>query len=186
MPFKLNRTQGTMNINIPVLTSDRLILREHTKADLEACIHMWKSPKVVKYTIGTPSSPQKTWVRMLTYLGHWRVMGYGYWAVTDRQTGNYIGELGFADFHREITPSINGIPELGWALAEEHHGKGYATEALKLALTWGKENLKTEKTVCIISPENTGSLKLADKLGFKAYATATKGSSPEILLERFF
>ena len=74
---------------------------------------------------------------MLSYLGHWSLMSFGYWALEEKETGRFIGELGFADFKRDIEPSLKGIPELGWALASPAHGKGYATEALRVVGAWG-------------------------------------------------
>jgi RimJ/RimL family protein N-acetyltransferase len=61
-------------------------------------------------------------------------LSYGYWAVEEKTSGRYVGELGFADFKRDIVPSIEGMPELGWALVPQFHGKGYATEALRAAV----------------------------------------------------
>ena len=114
------------------------------------------------------------------------MLGYGYWAVAEKSSDRYIGELGFADFKRDIQPSIKGIPELGWALASHSHGKGYATEALRAAIEWGADNLPGDRTVCIISPSNEASLKVAEKLDFKEASRITKNSEPEILFELRF
>src|SRR5690349_16068550 len=110
---------------IPIIETERLRLREHRLSDLENSLSMWTDPEIVRYTSGAPSTEQRTWLRMLEYLGHWAMLGYGYWAVAERSSDRYIGELGFADFKRDIDPSIKGIPELGWALASHSHGKGF-------------------------------------------------------------
>ncbi len=172
---------------MPTLETPRLRLRTHTASDLPACQAMWSDPAVTRFTIGAPSPESQTWRRILAYLGHWQVMGYGYWAVEEKTSGRYIGELGFADFKRDIQPSIRGTPELGWALASSAHGKGYATEALKAALAWGEEHLPAERTVAIIMPINTASLRVAQKLGFREYARSTTpgpSGAPDLLFER--
>jgi len=129
---------------------------------------MWSDPAVVRYTIGEPSPPQRTWLRILAYRGHWALLGYGYWAVEEKNSGCFVGELGFADFKREIVPSIEGVPELGWALIPQFHGKGYATEALGAAVAWGDHHLAQRRTVCIIHRDNQRSFRVAEKLGYKA------------------
>lgn len=170
--------------NIPVIETERLRLREHRIGDLSDCVSMWADPAITRYTIGNPSTEQRTWIRMLGYLGHWSMLGYGYWAVADKASDRFIGELGFADFKRDIQPSISGIPELGWALASHAHGKGYATEALKAAIEWGERNLPGDRIVCIISPSNVASLRVAEKLSFKEVCRTTKNAESELLFER--
>lgn len=150
----------------PELETERLILRPHTVHDFEPCFKMWSDPIVTRYIGGKPSSKQETWFRVMRYLGHWSLLGFGYWAVHEKQSGQFIGELGFADFKREISPSLQGVPELGWALLPGFHGKGYATEALKKVIQWTDEKYQWEKTVCIISPENKVSIRVAEKCGF--------------------
>jgi RimJ/RimL family protein N-acetyltransferase len=171
-------------MKIPIIETDRLRLRAHRVEDLADCVAMWSDPAIVRYTIANPSTEQRTWLRLLSYLGHWSVLGYGYWAVADKSSDRYIGELGFADFKRELTPSIKGIPELGWALASHAHGKGFATEALLAAVAWGDCHLPGTRTVCIISPSNVASLRVAEKLNFKETHRTTKNGEAEILFQR--
>lgn len=173
-----------MNRAIPILETKRLQLRSHKLKDFESCVAMWVDPNVTQYTIGCPSSEQRTWIRMMSYLGHWNLMGFGYWAVEEKASGKYIGELGFADFKRDMQPSIKNIPELGWTLATHAHGKGYATEALNAVLAWGDKQLSAKHTVCIINPNNTASLRLANKLGYQEWIRTIKGSEPEVLFKR--
>lgn len=173
-----------MNKQSASIETERLLLRPHEREDFNDCAAMWSDPAITRHTIGSPSPLQRTWQRLLAYRGHWELLGFGYWAVIDKSSGRYIGELGFADFKRNIQPSIDGIPELGWALASHAHGKGFATEALKAAVTWGDRIFGDQHTVCIISPENSASLKVAAKLGYQEYARTTKEGVPEILFVR--
>lgn len=172
------------NDKAPVLETERLVLRPHLLTDLKACVEMWADPDIARYTIGTPSTAQRTWMRLLGYRGHWVVLGFGYWAVEERASGQYIGELGFADFKREIQPSIEGVPELGWALASHAHNKGYATEALRAVVAWGDQHFEPGRTVCLISPDNPASLRVARKLGYREILRTEKDGRTEIMLDR--
>lgn len=81
-------------ISAPILETPRLVLRAHELDDLDACVAMWAEPEVVRYTVGTPSSPQRTWLRMLGYRGHWSMLGFGYWAVIERASGTFVASWG--------------------------------------------------------------------------------------------
>ena len=97
---------------------------------------------------------------------------------------NNIGLIGFGDFKRDIEPSIKGLPEIGWVLASPAHGKGYATEAVKAALAWSDKNLADKETVCIISPDNVGSIRLAEKCGYTESAKATYHGETTLIFRR--
>lgn len=149
----------------PVLETERLILSGHAAGDFEALAGMWTEPAVVEYILGEPSIPRDSWMRMLWYRGLWPILGFGYWAIREKASGRYVGDLGFADFHRIIEPPIRGIPEAGWALSTWAHGRGFASEALSAALAW-LDGQGHERSVCLISPGNTASIKVAHKAGF--------------------
>ncbi len=102
---------------------------------------MWADPIVTKYISGRPSTVQQTWSRLLTYVGHWNLMGFGYWAIEEKSSGDFVGEAGLADFKRDIAASMKGSPELGFALVPRVHGKGYATEAVRGVLSWADVNI---------------------------------------------
>ncbi len=152
----------------PILETARLRLRPHRIDDLPAMVDLWQEPAVVAHTIGKPASEQETWSRLLRYAGMWPILGYGYWAIEEKSSGRFIGELGAADFKREMKPSISGRPEFGWALATSAHGRGYATEALACAVAWARLDLRAvaPTAVCIINPENLASIRVAEKCGF--------------------
>ncbi len=144
---------------------------------------MWADPEVTRF-IGSPSSLQQSWSRMRGYAGLWLHLGYGYWAIEEAVTQTFIGEVGFADFKRDIAPSMRDVPELGWALTSDAHGKGYATEAACAALVWGDANLPSARTVCMIDAENRASLRVAEKCGFAQFDSAVVGENVVMFFER--
>lgn len=171
-------------IAIPRLETSRLILREHALQDFDALYDMWREPAVYRYILGRPSTREEAWNRLLRYSGHWALLGYGYWVVEERATGDYMGEMGFADFHRDIVPPLDNRPELGWALRSAVHGKGYATEALKAIAAWGDAHFAGTETAAIIAPENTASIRLAEKLGFVKTLETTYKGEPTLIFYR--
>ena len=167
----------------PVIETERLILRGHRLADFESVAAMWGDPDVTRFIGGKPSSREESWARLLRYPGMWWLVGYGFWAFEEKATGAFVGEGGFGAFKREIDPPFDA-PEQGWALAPAAHGKGYAREAMTAALTWGEQHFGRRDFVCMISPENTPSLKLAEKLGYRAYARVAYKGADSLLLRR--
>lgn len=166
----------------PVLTTDRLILRPHTADDFAACCALWADPEVTRFIGGRASTPEEVWARLLRYAGLWSLRGYGYLLVTDRATGALVGEVGLADFQRDITPAFGATPEAGWVLLPQYHGKGLAREALAALLAWGDGHFA--RTVCMIDPANAPSLALAGRLGYAEYARTSYKDHATILLER--
>jgi RimJ/RimL family protein N-acetyltransferase len=171
-------------VEVPILETERLRLRGHRLADFADCAAMWSDPIVTRHIGGKPFSREEVWARMLRYVGHWAWLGFGYWAVEEKATGELVGELGFADYKRDIQPSIEGTPELGWALASRVHGKGYATEAVRAAIVWGDEHFERVRTVCLIHPENVASIRVAEKCGYQEFERTTYKDHAVVLFER--
>ncbi|MGC4049534.1 MAG: GNAT family N-acetyltransferase [Paludibaculum sp.] len=169
---------------IPVLETERLRMRGHRGEDFPASAAMWGDAEVMRHLGGRPFTVEDAWTRFLRYAGHWQFVGFGYWAVEELATGRFLGEVGFADYKREIVPSIDGIPELGWALAPWAQGRGFATEAALAALRWCDGALQAKRTVCLINPENAPSLRVAGKCGFREYGRSVYKGLDTILLER--
>lgn len=174
----------TMLQSAILLESDRLVLRPHTVDDFDDCHAMWSDPEVIRYIGGKPFTREEVWSRLLRYAGHWALLGFGYWVVREKGSGRFLGEVGFADFRREIEPPLHGMPEVGWALAPAAHGCGYATEAVGAALRWADQQWPSGRTACIIAPENRASLRVANKVGYvEVFRTSYKGT-PTILFQR--
>jgi RimJ/RimL family protein N-acetyltransferase len=178
--FRLAQTAGPA----PVLETGRLRLRGYAPDDFADSLRLWNDPLVYRYITGKPAGEDEIWPKFLRHVGHWALMGYGYWRVEERSTGDFVGEVGFADFKRAITPPLKGIPEIGWVIASAMHGKGYGTEAVAAALTWGDEHFGNQHSACIVDPENAASLRLAAKAGYREVTRTTYLGDPTIIFTR--
>lgn len=165
------------------LETERLVLDLHGIEHFEPLCQLWGDAAVVRH-IGQPSTPQETWMRLLRYRGLWPLLGYGYWALTEKASGRFVGDLGFADFHRAVEPPIRGIPEAGWVLAGWAQGRGFASEALATALAWLDGQGAHPGSVCLIAPENAPSLRLARRFGFREERVVGFSGQDTLLLRR--
>jgi RimJ/RimL family protein N-acetyltransferase len=168
----------------PTIVTERLVLQGHTDADREASAVLWGDERVTRFIGIRPSSREAAWGRVLTYAGLWATLGFGYWALHERATGQFVGEVGLADFRRGLEPPFQGAPEIGWALVPAAWGRGLAREAAAAALAWREAHLPGERTVCLISAEHAASIRLARHLGFRAYARTTYRDVAVDLFER--
>jgi RimJ/RimL family protein N-acetyltransferase len=171
-------------VDVPILETDRLRLRAHRSGDFNGCAAVWADPAVVRYISGKPSTRTQSWLRMLAYAGHWEHVHFGYWAVELKENGEYIGDVGFADFKRDIIQPMKDVPEIGWVLASRVHGMGYATEAVRAAIAWGDKMIDAPRTVCMIDPENLASLRVAEKNGYEIFERGLFNTAPTVFLQR--
>ncbi len=174
----------TLTAAVPVLQTERLLLRECRRDDFPPFRDMRADADVMRYIGGKPLSEEDAWTKFLRAAGHWSMMGFGYWTVEERASGQPIGEVGFGDFKRDLTPSIKGEPEIGWLLAPAAQGKGYATEAARAAIAWGDEHFSGARMSCIIEPEHTASIRVAEKLGFSKTCMTTYHDARILLMHR--
>lgn len=156
--------------SIPTITTARLVLRPHRVSDYEPFCVLWADADVVRYIGGTPSSAEATWQRLLNRAGMWHHMGFGFLAIEERETGRFVGEAGFHEVRRDMTPSLVGTMESGWVLLPEFHGKGYAHEAMAAMIDWADIHHPGPPMTAIIAPDNTPSLMLAHRLSFREFA----------------
>jgi RimJ/RimL family protein N-acetyltransferase len=168
----------------PTLETARLVLRAFRADDHEALAAMWADPEVVRYIGGNPLSREDTWRRSLAACGQWPYTGFGYWIAELRESGEVVGQLGFADFKRDMQPSIEGEPELGYVFSPSVHGRGIAYEACSAALEWADSNLDAASYPAIISPENKASIRLAERLGFERVPDGVYRGEPIALFRR--
>ena len=168
----------------PILETERLLLRGYRAGDFASSAALWSDPAVNLYTTVNPLSAEEAWSKMVRNAGLWSVLGYGYWAVEEKSSGEFVGDVGFADFKRDIQPSIADVPELGYVLRSQFHGKGYATEAIRAALAWLEQHVSAKRTVAVIHEGNVASIRTAGKFGYREFARTQYKSHNVILFER--
>jgi RimJ/RimL family protein N-acetyltransferase len=174
----------TYSTEAPLLETPRVRLRGFRASDLDPQAEAMSHPDVVRFLGGSPMSREETWRKILASPGLWALLGYGYWVAERRDDGAYLGQIGFADFKRDMKPNIEGLPEMGWIMAREVHGHGLATEAVLAALEWADQALGRREIVAIISHDNAPSIRVAEKAGFHIREEAIYKGEPILLFRR--
>jgi RimJ/RimL family protein N-acetyltransferase len=169
----------------PTIETPRLILRPHRLEDYEACHRLHRDPEAVRLIYQQPLTREESWHRLLRYVGHWTLLGYGLLIVEERVTGHVVGEVGLADFHRGLGDDFDPWPEFAWMISSHVHGRGYATEAAQAMLDWADAAFAPAQTVCMIDPDNQASLRVAAKLGFHQFGHTDYKGKPVVKLHRF-
>lgn len=168
----------------PTLETARLIMRPHRAADFAASLALWGQESVNEFIGKKLPTEDEVWARVLKYAGNWALLGIGYWAVEERASGRYVGEIGFAKGVTSTVPEVQGQTEMGWVIDPAHHGKGYASEGIEAALAWSNSRADCRTVVCLIHEKNAPSLRVAAKAGFRERQRATFRGQPGILFER--
>ena len=118
--------------------------------------------RVYRYLSGSAYSREETAAQLARFRDHWERHGFGIFAIEERESGRLVGRSGPA-YHR-LWPDD---PELGWTLDPAVWGRGYATEAGAACLPPLFEERGFQRLVSIVHPENTRSLAVQDRLGFR-------------------
>jgi RimJ/RimL family protein N-acetyltransferase len=149
---------------IPVLTTERLVLRPFTPDDLPALAVLHAEESFWGYPLRRGMDEAETEEFLCRVIGRYDSDGVGLEAVVDRASGTMIGWAGLAvpHFLPEILPAV----EVGWRLGGAHRGRGLATEAGSVAVDWGFTEGGLERIVSIYEPENTPSGRVMERLGF--------------------
>ena len=148
------------SIDIPTLETARLRLRAFRKSDIADYAALNGDPEVARYLVGgVPWDWDRSWRHLAFLLGHWPLCGFGMWAVEQRETGTFVGMIGFA--HPAGWPGF----ELAWKLMRRWWGNGYATEGAAAALTYAFTVLKKDRVISLIHPENLASIRVAERIG---------------------
>jgi RimJ/RimL family protein N-acetyltransferase len=167
----------------PTLETERLRLRAHRPEDFEPIYAMVSDNALMQHISGAQPR-EEAWRRMLTAPGCWALLGYGYWVVERREDGLLLGQIGLADYKREMQPNIEGLPELGYVFAAHAHGQGYATEAAQAVLRWADAALAAPEIVAIIDEGNLPSIRVAERAGFNEREPALYKGEPILLFRR--
>ena len=149
-----------------MIETERLLLRRPTAADVEDPPPFLTDPRVMEFLGGFEEHPREV---VQLWLDGWEVYPAGKFIV-ETEAGERIGRVGvnFYDPDRwNLSRSQDALPELTWALAYEHWGNGYATEAAVAVRDWlGREDL-----ISLIAPHNLRSQRVAERLGARPALT---------------
>lgn len=147
-----------------ILHTKRLILRPWKDSDLPLFAALNADPRVMEYFPAILSRQESNALASKICEAFGR-QGWGFWAVEVPHVAEFIGFIGLAkpSFEAHFMPAV----EVGWRLAFEHWGKGYATEGAKAALAYGFDALKLNEIVSFTPTQNTRSRSVMEKLGMQ-------------------
>jgi RimJ/RimL family protein N-acetyltransferase len=172
-----------------MIETKRLLLRPHRLSDFPHYAALWAgapegADKPVRQSPLGDLGEEEAWARLLRFIGHWQVFGYGPFLVLDRDGDSIVAEAGLAWFHRGIARDFDDAPEAMWKVDDRHQGRGIATEAMQSSLRWFDAQRAEVRTVCMIHDTNAPSIHVAERLGFRPFGCAAHRGSAVLLFER--
>ena len=146
------------NVLSAVVETERLLLRLPRAEDFDDYAALQADVEASRH-IGGQLSRSEAWRKFLQMPGAWVIQGYAMFAVTDKATGEWLGQAG--PWQPEGWPGT----EVGWAFKRAAWGKGYAREAAVACIDWVFATLGWTEVIHSIVAENTASRTLAQRLG---------------------
>jgi len=142
------------------LTSARLGFRKWTASDLPLALELWCDPAVTRL-IGGPFSPGAVQSRLTQEIEQEKQFGMQYWPVFLLEDGRHAGCAGLRPYRQE-----QKMVELGIHLRPAFWSQGYAEEAARCLMAYAFDHLNMAALFAGHHPENAGSRRLLEKLGF--------------------
>lgn len=162
--------------NAPTLTTDRLILRGPEPGDFEPIAAFLADPERPRGFGGTKNRTE-AWRWWASSIGHWHLRGYGYWTICD-PGGAVLGIVGL--WEPDGWPEV----EMGWVALADAEGKGIMAEAATRARAFAYDTLGLPALSSNIKPDNTRSIRLAERLGCTVERRYVNVSHGDMLLYR--
>ncbi len=148
------------------IETDRLVLRPPRLEDFDAWAAFQNDEIATRY-IGGPQARGLAWRTFMCMCGAWHMTGVAMFSVIEKATGKWVGRLG--PWHPDGWPG----DEVGWSIAREHWGKGYASEGAAAAMDYAFDVLGWQRVIHVIDPQNQASIGVAKKLGSKLLGRVT-------------
>jgi RimJ/RimL family protein N-acetyltransferase len=151
-----------LKVDGPIIETPRLMLRPWRSDDIAANAAMLSDPDTARFI--TPDGKPVTteiggWRNAAMISGHWALHGFGMFAVEEKSSGLYVGRVG--PWQPAEWPGF----EVGWAIARERRGRGYAVEAAKASINWAFATFDIGEVIHCIRSDNTPSQGVAQRLG---------------------
>jgi RimJ/RimL family protein N-acetyltransferase len=150
-------------VSAPVLTTERLILRQIGADDLDAHMALLNTPAVMEHLGGVQPRDviaAKHEASRASFAAH----GFGFMLMVERGTGAIVGHCGLRHVAHPLAPNPQDH-EIGWVVRENRWRRGYALEAMRAVIDWGFSAHGAPRIVAITTQINTGSWRLMEKLG---------------------
>jgi RimJ/RimL family protein N-acetyltransferase len=147
-----------MQIEIPTLQTERLLLLPPDRSHFETWVTLYSTPHIMEH-IGEPRDLAQVLEMLAGRIGHWHLRGFGSWTLQERDSGELCGVAGLKQ--------AQGIPdvEIGWMLLPQYRGRGLAREAARAIIDFAFEQVGAARIVARIVPRNLGSISVAQKVG---------------------
>ncbi len=144
------------------IETERLLLRPFARDDLDEFASINADAGVMRYIgDGKPQTRAQTEMRLNVILEHWAQHGFGLWALVNKASNALIGFCGLQ--YLDNTAEI----EVGYRLARQFWGLGYASEAAAATLRYAFEVLGLDRIVAVVQPENVASQSVIEKIGLR-------------------
>jgi len=144
---------------MPEIETARLLLRMFKADDLEDLSRIYGDADVMKYLSGHALTKEETASWLNYFLAGWEQYGFGWWALTLKDSGDLIGHCGLQFIH--ITTNI----EVTYGLEKAYWRRGLASEAARACLRYGFEELNLERIYALAEPGNVGSQRVMECAG---------------------
>jgi RimJ/RimL family protein N-acetyltransferase len=149
-----------------VIETERLVLRKPRAGDAPGLLEAFADPEAMRY-IGDGSTTDLAGAEgaVERWLERWDAWGIGMFVVERTADARVLGRAGFLRWDPETWEIGGSETELGWGLAREHWGCGYATEAALALRDWAFDVRGLTRLISLIQPGNVRSARVAEKLG---------------------
>ena len=139
------------------IETDRLVIRPFVATDIERMTEIFTDPVVMKY-ISLRGYTIPDLFEM--YARRYEERGYTFWALCDQEE-RLLGDVGFGTYEE------TGEPEVGWTLARDSWGNGFATEAGRACIEALFEHTPHDRIVALVDIRNERSLRTAERIGLR-------------------
>lgn len=152
------------------LETERLYIRELTLEDLDALMAIFGDPEVMEYSLkGAMSRKEAEEYLQERILANYAAYGHGFWGVVEKHSRELVGIAGLLN---QILDEAEEI-ELGYRLARDYWGRGFASEATQAIRDYAFDVLGLEHFISIIEPANIRSVRVAERMGMTVRTTST-------------
>jgi RimJ/RimL family protein N-acetyltransferase len=143
------------------LATARLQLQPFDDSHYDGLRALNSHPEVMRYITGKPETPEETTALIARVKAAWATLGYSWWAIIERASGRLIGSGCIQNIQRDPANPL----EIGWRLAPDAQGQGYATEAAQAMASFAFDTLNSPQLVAVCHQQNTESEKMMRRLG---------------------